>query len=72
VVAVLRAHPNPPQAAQAPRATEGTVRNLASVAAVIALAFCGDERDDEADDGAAKVLSVGSICDEYSNSNGLC
>ena len=39
MVAVLRAHPNPPQAAQAPRETEAAVRNLASVAAVIALAL---------------------------------
>jgi hypothetical protein len=38
VVAVLRTHPNPPQAAQAPRETGVAVRNLASVAAVIALA----------------------------------
>ncbi len=37
MVAVLRAHPNPPQAAQAPREPEAAVRNLASVPAVIAL-----------------------------------
>jgi hypothetical protein len=35
---VLRAHPNPPLAAQAARET-GAVRNLASVAAVIAVAL---------------------------------
>ena len=39
MVAVLRAPPNPPQAAQPPRETEAVVRNLASVAAVIALAL---------------------------------
>ena len=39
MVAVLRAHPNPLQAAYAPRETEAAVRNLASVAAVIALAL---------------------------------
>ncbi len=39
MVAVLQAHPNPPQAAQALRETEAAVRNLASVAAVIALAL---------------------------------
>jgi hypothetical protein len=39
VVAVSQVHPNPPQAGQAPRETEGAVRYLASVAAVIALAL---------------------------------
>jgi hypothetical protein len=39
VVAVLRARPNPRQAAQAPQETKATVRNLALVAAVIALAL---------------------------------
>ena len=41
MVTVLPAHPNPLQAAQAPLETEATVRNLASVAAVIALALPG-------------------------------
>jgi hypothetical protein len=36
---VLRAHPIPPQAAQAARETEAAVRNLAPVAAMIALAL---------------------------------
>ncbi len=36
---MLQAPPNPPQAAQALRETEAAVRNLASVAAVIALAL---------------------------------
>ena len=39
MVAVLGAHPNPPLAAQAPREIEAAVRNLASVAAVIAVAL---------------------------------
>ena len=39
MVAVVRAHPNPPQAAQAPRETDAAVRNLASVAGVIVLAL---------------------------------
>jgi hypothetical protein len=36
---VLRAHPNPRQAAQARRETRAAVRNLAPVAEVIALAL---------------------------------
>ena len=39
MVAVLQAHPTPPQAARALRETEAAVRNLASAAAVIALAL---------------------------------
>ena len=52
MVPVLRARPNPPQAARAPRETEAAVRNLASVWAVIALAlpessvWHGDEEND--------------------------
>ena len=37
MVAVLQAHPNPPQAAQALREAEAAVRYLASVDAMIAL-----------------------------------
>ena len=39
MVAVVRAHPNPPEAAQAQRETDATVRNLASVAGVIVVAL---------------------------------
>jgi hypothetical protein len=39
VAAVLRSRRNPPHAAQAPQKTAATVRNLASVAAAIALTF---------------------------------
>jgi hypothetical protein len=66
VVAVLGAHPNPPQAAQAPGETEAAVKNLALVAAVTALALPessvqhGHEESDLNLRSHRKILRIGS------------
>jgi hypothetical protein len=51
---VLRAHPNPRQAAQTRRETRAAVRNLASIAAGIARAFLNPEYRTVTSGSAAK------------------